>query len=147
MERFMASLGELLRERGPEEIIAFRDHFVALRRAAFNYDLWGAAYVAGEGCSDDWFHYFRCWLISMGREAWERVLADPDSLVEVAARPEVEDIFFEELYYVPDEVYEELTGAEMPDYPGPDQPREASGTKQRDDDDDLPGRYPRLWAR
>lgn len=36
--------------------------------------------------SDDGFLYFRRWLVSLGRETFERVIADPDQLIEV---PEV----------------------------------------------------------
>lgn len=122
MARYVARLTGMLRERSPEEVVAFSNHFDDRLRDAYNWDLWGAAYVIGQGlCSDDWFEYFRCWLISMGREVYEQALADPDSLVEPASRPEVEDVFFEDLLYVPGKVHEEMTGTEMPDYPNPPQ--------------------------
>ncbi|GAA4586841.1 hypothetical protein BJY16_008038 [Actinoplanes octamycinicus] len=45
-----------------------------------NAAVWGAADVLLDGCSTDGFWYFQCWLIGQGREAFERVAADPDAL-------------------------------------------------------------------
>jgi hypothetical protein len=47
--------------------------------------LWAAAFVINGGCSDDGFEYFRGWLITRGREVFERALADPDSLADLLA--------------------------------------------------------------
>lgn len=51
---------------------------------SYRWDLWGAAYVAKGGASDDGFEYFQRWLISRGRTDFERVLADPDALADLA---------------------------------------------------------------
>ncbi|MEV6300323.1 DUF4240 domain-containing protein [Actinoplanes sp. NPDC051861] len=47
--------------------------------------MWTAADVMIDGCSTDGFWYFQCWLIGQGREAFERVAADPDELVTLPA--------------------------------------------------------------
>ena len=59
------------------------------------------------GCSDDGFIDFRAWLIAQGREVYFAALADPDSLADVVPYG---DCCFEQLSYVGDYVYEQLTG-------------------------------------
>ena len=66
---------------------------------AYRWDSWAAAYSIGSGCSDDGFTDFRYFLISMGREVFERALADPESLLSVARAPGVEDVFFGDFGY------------------------------------------------
>jgi hypothetical protein len=66
-----------------EEILAFYARFWELLGRANRVGLWAAAYLIRGGCSDDGFLYFRCWLISRGRQVFESALADPDTLVEV----------------------------------------------------------------
>lgn len=67
----------------PEEILQFRLLFDVKTGAAYKIDLWGAAYLINGGCSDDGFHYFRCWLVGQGRDVYEKALANPDSLADV----------------------------------------------------------------
>ena len=59
------------------------------------------------GCSDDGFIDFRAWLIAQGREVYFAALADPDSLADVVPYG---DCCFEQLSYVGDYAYEQLTG-------------------------------------
>ena len=49
--------------------------------------MWAAAAQIRNGCSDDGFEDFRRWLIGLGREAFERVVQEPDRLAEL---PEVQ---------------------------------------------------------
>ncbi len=49
--------------------------------------MWEAANLVCGGCSTDGFWYFHAWLIGLGRDIFERVVADPDNLAEV---PEVQ---------------------------------------------------------
>jgi Protein of unknown function (DUF4240) len=141
------SLASHLATLPPEEIIAFQRTFDEFRNKAYSWDLWGAAYVIGGGCSDDAFTDFRSWLISMGRETYEKALADPESLAEVAiGTGGEEDAFFEEFAYVPARAYEEKTGRSM-SYKGGGSPAEPSGVEWEEDGDDLAERYPRLHAK
>jgi hypothetical protein len=57
----------------------------------------------------------------MGRETFERVIANPESLADMDV--DEESAFFEGFQYIPTEVYEEKTG-EMPKRtkPGPESP-------------------------
>ena len=73
-------LQDLLEQLPPEEIVSFDEIFNRKYFAAYRWDLWGAAYVIGGGCSDDGFDYVRGWLIAMGRSTYDRVLADPEQI-------------------------------------------------------------------
>ena len=54
---------------------------------SYRTPLWAAAYVINGGCSDDGFDYFRGWLIVQGRQVFERAVADPDALADLAVIP------------------------------------------------------------
>src|SRR5829696_4999364 len=62
-----------------------------LDKRAYTWDLWGAAYVIEDGCSDDCFRDFRSYLIALGRAAYEAALKDPDSLAPVVQDAETGD--------------------------------------------------------
>lgn len=146
MERQLEDLKSLLLELPPKQIIGFRDRFREQMGLAFRWDLWGTAYIIAGGCSDDGFVYFRHWLISMGRRIFQEALADPESLASAADAPGVEDVFFEEFGYVPAEAYEEASGRELPPYQG-STPRIPRGDPWSSAGEDLPRRFPKLWAR
>lgn len=93
------ALRAVLRELSVDEIIAFEVAFRDYLNKAYTWDLWGAAYVIHGGCSHDGFEYFRRWLVTRGREAYEAALADPDSLGELDARPGLSGVWEHELIY------------------------------------------------
>ncbi|ATB33831.1 DUF4240 domain-containing protein [Melittangium boletus] len=128
----------------PEEIVEFSAHFQDRMDAAFQWDLWGVAYIVAGGCSDDGFADFRSWLISMGRRVFEDAVANAESLIRVVDAPGVEDVFFEEFRYVPARAYEAMTGCELPPAltAGPAAP---TGEKWREEE--LAHRFPSVWAR
>ncbi|MBN1207996.1 MAG: DUF4240 domain-containing protein [Myxococcaceae bacterium] len=146
MEQQLEELRSLLRELSPEEIVGFRNQLLDYVDAAFTWDLWGAAYVIGGGCSDDGFMDFRGWLISMGRDVFEKALSDAESLADVASAPGIEGVFFEEFLNVPAQVFEEATGREVPEYTGHSRVHPA-GEKWNEAREDLERRFPRLWAK
>src|SRR5262249_40852671 len=78
-----------LRELPLEEVRAFHAHFYECQDRAYSWELWAAAYIIGGGCSDDKFSDFRSTLISMGREIFQRTLADPQSLADIDYDAEV----------------------------------------------------------
>ncbi|PBC76886.1 uncharacterized protein DUF4240 [Streptomyces sp. TLI_235] len=86
----------LLAARPRQEIIAAQQLLWDLMAESYRGDLWGAAYLINGGCSDDGFDYFRGWLITRGREVFERAVASPDSLAELpvvrAAAAEYEEM-------------------------------------------------------
>jgi len=76
-------LKQRLEKLAPEELVAYQEHFDRTHEQAYNWELWGAAYLIGGGCSDDGFIDFRYGLISRGRKVYEAALADPDSLAGI----------------------------------------------------------------
>ncbi len=115
--------GQLM-QRSLPEIVRFKVRLDEARVPIDNWPMWAAAGRIYRGfCSDDSFWYFQVWLIGLGREAYQRAAADPDSLAELpevrrlAGRPmdswaDEEFPDWESLDYVAAEAYEELTGEE-----------------------------------
>lgn len=68
----------------PAEIIDFDHWWGVLKGEAYTWDIWGAAYVLNGGCSDDSFSDFRSWLVLQGREVFQAVVSNPDSLLDHA---------------------------------------------------------------
>jgi len=94
-----------------EEISSYQQHFDTLHENAYIWKLWGAAYIIDGGCSDDGFTDFRYGLISKGRDVYQKALADPDSLTDLA---EDQEITNESFGYAALTVYENKTGKEVP---------------------------------
>ncbi len=133
-----------LRKLAPEELISYQEHFDALVRKAYRWDLWGAAYIMEGGCSDDGFIDFRYGLIAQGRDVYDAALENPDSLADL----EIEGISNELFGYVAEEVYEEVTGEdEMPRKPVQDPPEPLGEEWDFDDPKENARRLPKLWAR
>jgi len=80
MEAKCEALGEELDRLDDALLRGFISRFDEANDRAYDWTLWGAAYLIGGGCSDDAFSDFRATLISMGRRFYEATLADPDSL-------------------------------------------------------------------
>jgi hypothetical protein len=120
----------LLATRPRDEILAAQQVFWDLMAASYRAPLWAAAYTINGGCSDDGFDYFRGWLIAQGREVFERVVADPDTLAELPLVREAAaagiDLECEEMLGVAWDAYAVTTGQSMPersftiDYPALD---------------------------
>lgn len=83
-----------------------------LDKRAYTWDLWGAAYVIEDGCSDDCFRDFRSYLISLGPKAYEAALRDPDSLAPIVEDAETGD--WENADSVAADAYESATGDDLP---------------------------------
>jgi Protein of unknown function (DUF4240) len=146
MDGQIYALRELLLELSPSEVEILDDLLHSYMVDAYAWDLWGAAaLLSGGSCSDDGYTDFCSWLISMGRRTFEAALANPDSLAASVKDPTVEDFSFEEFQYIPAQVYEEMTGKEVPVYSTdyPDHPR---GERMWETPDDLQRQYPQIWA-
>jgi hypothetical protein len=140
---------ELLRDRlsrlSPSKILAFEGWWRAHDRKLYTWDVWGAAYVIEDGCSDDCFRDFRAYVILLGRDAFNRAVAKPDSLAGVVSNAETGD--WEGADDVAPDAYSTATGTDFPtdtsDLSG--NPRGA-----RWSDNQLPAlirRYPQLASR
>ena len=101
-----------LRQLPEKEVLSFCRHFDDLEDRAYNHELWAAAYIIGHGCSDDAFSDFRSTLISMGRDVFEKTLADPEYLADV--NYDAESAHYEGYQHVPTQVYKELSGGFLP---------------------------------
>ncbi len=116
-----------------------------LDKVAYTWNLWAAAYVIEDGCSDDCFRDFRAYLISLGRGPYEAALRNPDSLASVAQDAENGD--WENADDVAPDAYSSATGLDYPldtsDLSG------EPGGKPFDENNlsALAGRFPRLFAR
>lgn len=144
-----AALRVALDRLTPHEIEAFAEIFDELMRRSYRWDLWGAGFVVEGGMSDDGFEYFRRWLISRGEAAFEKVSADPDSLVDIIPDDHDGEFEFEEFGYVAGEAWAKKTGRGAEAMPHKARPynSDPSGTPFTEDPAALKKRYPKLWAR
>ena len=140
---------ELLEERlsrlPPSSIVDFQRIRHRLDVGAYTWEVWGAAYVVEDGCSEDCFRDFRAYLISLGRGAYEAAVRNPDSLAPIVRDAEQGD--WENADSVAGDAYESAAGEEIPvedsDLSG--EPRGASWDDENEDG--LVQRYPQLAAR
>lgn len=125
----------------------FQEHFDRLHVRAYSWSLWGAAYIIHGGCSDDGFIDFRYGLISRGRGVFERALANPDSLMDVATTEDLELLWNESLGYVASTVYEKKIGQDIPRV-STERPREPAGERwDFEDKAENAKRLPKLWEK
>jgi len=96
----------------PQEIIGFRLRTDRLLFDSYNPDLWCAAYIISNGCSDGGFEYFRCWLISRGKEVFYSVKANPDSLMNQVVEGK-ESYEFEGFWYVAMNAFKNNTAEDL----------------------------------
>ena len=138
-------LKDRLTQLSPAAIVEFARIRHRLDQEAYTWDLWAAATVIEDGCSDDCFRDFRGYIISLGQGPFENALRDPDSLASVAQDAETGD--WENADNVAPDAYSSRTSDDFPlddsDLSGP--PR---GTPFNENDRaGLARRYPRLAAR
>jgi hypothetical protein len=144
--RQIASLKAQLAALTPAEIEAFDACFARQTQRSNDWGLWGAAYVAMGGASDDGFEYFRHWLIARGHADFEKVLADPDALATIAPA-EAEALEFEDFARVAAEAWSAKTGKPVDAMPYASSGDAISGTQFSEDPAALAMRYPKLWRR
>jgi hypothetical protein len=140
-----------LAESSVEQVLAFGHWWEALRNRAYQWPLWGAAYLMNGGCSDDGFMDFRSWLILQGEQVYAAALADPDSLAKVKVEPDEASC---ECYPAPD-AFERISGNKKPDayyqalakaYPVEAVPSEPAGEEwDFDDEAEMKKRLPKLF--
>ena len=100
-----------------KEMIEFRLRTDKLLYDSYTSEMWCAGYLMNGGCSDDGFEYFRLWVISRGRKAYEAAMANPDNLIDYIGDDDEMDFFeFELFWYVALEAFEEAVDADLYDY-------------------------------
>ena len=142
-ERQQAELKQALLELDAHSILKFDNRFRKHRGDAYNWNLWGVAYIMNGGCSDDCFSDFRGWLIGQGKELYYKALSNSESVVELSYEEGVDD--WEGLSYVAMEAYQEKQGSRMPI--GFQENFEISGESWEEEGDDLENRFPRVWKK
>jgi hypothetical protein len=134
-----------LRRLPAQQIAAFERIRRKLDRRAYTWEVWGAAYVVEDGCSDDCFRDFRAYLISLGRGPYETALRNPDALASTVEDAETGD--WENADDVAPDAYESLAGEDISG-DSSDLSGNPRGTPWDDDHaEQLVQRYPRLAAR
>lgn len=106
---------------------AYSKHFDECLKRAHTWDLWGAAFIIYGGCSDDSFTDFKGGLLLQGREVFEKVLNNPEYLVELSNKIDLESLQDNEF--------------------GGGESDEPSGEPWEEGNDDLKNRFPRLWSK
>jgi hypothetical protein len=139
------ALTDELDAKSPEAIEAFDAARRQVDRQLYTWDVWGAAYVIEDGCSDDCFRDFRAYLISLGRGPYRTALRNPDGIAPVVEDAETGD--WENADNVAPDAYEEVAGEDIPSGDS-DLDGEPSGTPWDDEQqDELVRRYARLADR
>lgn len=118
-----AALVRRLVTLSPAEVARFDDYFRALQHRGDRGDLFMAAFLIHHGCGDESLGDFCAGLVGLGRDWYERALADPDCL---AAHPAVRGVaagtvnisvlLTEGFRYAPRRALQELTGEENDGY-------------------------------
>jgi len=94
---------------------------------------------------DDSFFYFQDFLVSRGQQVYERVLADPESLLD-GLDPKSGEWPYREIHFrsAAMDVYEERNGTDLP---WTFQWSELSGTSiDYDDEEQVKRTFPRIWT-
>lgn len=132
------------------DIFRFYDLFHEFKGIAYRRDLWAAAYIICDGCSDDGFTDFRAWLIAQGKKIFYGALHDPESLLDVAriicdGYATYGDASLEAMNYVAHYAYEQKIGEEMPTFFGSHPHPELTGEDW--DETRAKQKYPKLAAK
>jgi len=138
MDAKCAGLEKELLKLDAAALKGFLERFDEAEDRAYDWKLWGAAYLINGGCSDDSFSDFRATLISMGRKTFESALADPDGLAGFEFGDDGST--YEGYQYVPHQVAENKLGG----IPERHKPHPADPSGEDWDEDDLPRLLPKL---
>jgi hypothetical protein len=149
VEHQVDALRERLRALPDVEVASYRARHLEQLARANDWRLWAAGYLAAGGMSDDAFDYFRLWLVHQGRESFERALADPDHLAELAWDDDGAVFGEAELLgYVAEEVLEDRgVDPDSLDVGVPEYGTPVGEPFDEDDDEWFAATFPRLWAR
>jgi hypothetical protein len=99
-----------------EEIIGFRLRTDYLLYHTYTSEMACASYMMNGGSSDDGFEYFRLWIISRGREVYEKAKANPDSLINEVIEGFDGWYDFETFWYIADSAFENKSNEDIFDY-------------------------------
>ncbi len=140
---FATSLRGFLDSLTKDELVEFERHFWTIVRQAYRASLWNVAMIVCEGTGDDDFTDFRAWLISEGRDAFQRALANPASILDLLQNGRNYPSFGE-FIGVARAVYERKYGTfpKLDLGPAPELDGELI-----EDEEGLAAMYPEIWKR
>lgn len=139
-------LEQKLRRLSSQAVMSFSQHYYELLRKAYSWKLAGPACLIGCGIPSDSFLDFCGWLIALGQERYEQILSEPDRLAEMPGDVPQNDWFFE-FEGMPNFIYEQMTGQQMPDE-HPFYPQDIAGEEPADlEIESLAVSFPMLWNR
>lgn len=75
-------LTNLLSKYSTKYLLKFENIYWGFMQKSNEADLWAAAYVLNDGCSELDFLHFRNWLLLQGQTTFKKVLQDPETLVD-----------------------------------------------------------------
>jgi len=130
-----------------DEILSFANYWYHHVFRPPELDLWAAAYLIEQGCSDDCFMgWVRPGAVLLGRERFENLVKDVESLAGLPNGGQ--ELFVGEFGSVVSSAYEMKTGRKLPD-DIPNLPRAADppGRIHYGDSRELSELLPKLWAR
>jgi Protein of unknown function (DUF4240) len=139
MERKGEALLPEIKRLSKDEALAFADWFDAAMHQAYSWEVWAAAYIINGGCGDDTFSDFRASLVSRGRSAFERAVANPDSLAE--------ENIDKALWFYEGYQYDVSDGVKAVASARPMRRLPDSPSGQKWEEEELPHLLPKLWAR
>ena len=111
----LKSLVSQLLKLSPLEIVGFKLTTYKLLYEIYNSETWCAGYIINGGCSDDGFEYFRCWIISKGKNVYYQAKSSPDNLVD-ELNDEIEEYEFEDFLYVANDAFANKTKKDIYDF-------------------------------
>ena len=89
-------------------------------RRSYLWSVWGAAYII-TGCDSDYaFTEFRCFILSLGEEWYNKIIENPDCIANLAVWPLVDNYaypFIEDYDLIAGQIFEDRTGDELPFVP------------------------------
>ncbi|MEV6039676.1 DUF4240 domain-containing protein [Nonomuraea sp. NPDC052116] len=75
-----------------DEIVDYDVWFTICRNRACSWDMYAAFYITTGYASSDGFEYFADWLISLGREDFEKAVDCPDRILELSAMQQLDEL-------------------------------------------------------
>lgn len=75
------SIVRVLQFENPQTIIAFQKRCYQVVSYAHTSNVWAAAFIINNGCSDDTFTDFKYWLLSLGEKAFFACIENPDKML------------------------------------------------------------------
>lgn len=146
-EAHAGALTERLVGQGLDSTLAFDRDMETAMTALYTWDLWGAAYLALGGCSDDAFTYLRAWAVGSGEVTWALAAHEPEALfLNLLAANDPRSLGQrldqgEHLLYAAGKAHEALTGRWINAARAPDDGPQGVPWAESD----LPHRFPDLY--